>query len=270
MFGVLFGMCGMVVHGDKCGCMLGFFIVNFVFDPRLVVFDYGIYVCCVGTFDFFVTGLLLVLLGRVMCVQWFLMVLLKIYEVCVWFGWIFMIGDFEGELVRGCDLVELLVLLIGRLMQCLFVYLVIKIGGKCVYVLVWVGEVVEIFECEVEVYRFDRIVEDCFLIECLVGIYVRLLIVDFGDVYCFELWCTWIGGFDVVVVFEEWVVVFDDVFLFFFVVELVGDVVCCVLYGVVVEGAIVGIVRLRDEVGLIVLVELCEGGLMKFVVGFCG
>src|SRR3954471_9614874 len=63
------------------------------------------------------------------------------------------------------------------------------------------GEVVEVPEREVTVYRFEQLWREedraGFVIECSSGTYVRSLIADLGDAYTEELRRTRIGPFDV-------------------------------------------------------------------------
>src|ERR671928_1001970 len=63
------------------------------------------------------------------------------------------------------------------------------------------GEVVEVPERDVTVYRFEQLWRDGdragFVIECSSGTYVRSLIADLGDAYCEELRRTRVGPFDV-------------------------------------------------------------------------
>jgi tRNA pseudouridine55 synthase len=126
-------------------------------------------------------------------------------------------------------------------------------------------------EREVEVYRFERIATDRFVIECSAGTYVRSLIADLGDAYCTELRRLRIGPFDVADASEERVVALDDALAFLPAVELDGEDARRASHGVAVPGhASAPTVRLRDTDGLIALAEPREPGLLKPVVGFRG
>jgi len=82
-----------------------------------------------GTLDPFATGLLLVLVGRATRVQRYLMALPKAYEVVARLGWRSTTGDTEGEVERGRDPPEPLVLPTGRLRQRPPAYSAVKVGG---------------------------------------------------------------------------------------------------------------------------------------------
>jgi NADPH-dependent 2,4-dienoyl-CoA reductase/sulfur reductase-like enzyme len=110
-------------------------------------------------------------------------------------------------------------------------------------------------------------------VECSSGTYVRSLIADLGDAYCLELRRTGIGPFEVGDADRERMVPLDEALRFLPAVELAGDVARRASHGVAVEAgapAPVGVVRLRDDAGLIALAEPRPGGLLKPVVGFRG
>ena len=223
-----------------------------------------------GTLDPFATGLLLVLLGRATRVQRFLMALPKAYETVARLGWTSTTGDPEGEVAPGRMPDEPLALPTGVIRQRPPAYSAVKVGGKRAYALARAGETVEIPEREVEVYRFERVATDRFVIECSAGTYVRSLIADLGDAYCVELRRLRIGAFDVADASEERVMPLDDALSFLPALELAGDDARRAAHGVAVEGVAAGTVRLRDADGLIALAEPREPGIVKPVVGFRG
>jgi tRNA pseudouridine55 synthase len=222
-----------------------------------------------GTLDPFATGLLVVLLGRATRVQRFLMALPKAYEVEVRLGYTSTTGDPEGEIAPGRMPTELK-LPTGKLMQRPPAYSAVKVAGRRAYALARAGEAVELPEREVEVYRFERTGPEAFVIECSAGTYVRSLIMDFDDAYCTALRRTRIGPFDVADADDERIVGLDDALSFLPALELAGDDARRASHGVAVPGESEGIVRLRDEQGLIALAEPREPGLVKPVVGFRG
>jgi tRNA pseudouridine55 synthase len=223
-----------------------------------------------GTLDPFATGLLLVLLGRATRVQRFLMALPKTYEVVARLGWTSTTGDPEGEVAPGRTPAEPLHLPTGKLLQRPPAYSAVKVAGKRAYALARAGEVVELAEREVEVYRFERTAPEAFVIECSAGTYVRSLIAGLEDAYCTELRRTRIGEFDVADANEERIVPLDDALSFLPALELAGDEARKASHGVAVPGDAEGTVRLRDADGLIALAEPRDPGLVKPVVGFRG
>jgi tRNA pseudouridine55 synthase len=222
-----------------------------------------------GTLDPFATGLLLVLLGRATRVQRYLMGLPKTYEVEARLGFTSTTGDPEGEITPGRMPTELK-LPTGKLMQRPPAYSAVKVGGKRAYALARAGEVVELPEREVEVYRFDRTGPESFVLECSAGTYVRSLIADLDDAYCTELRRTRIGAFDVADADEQRIVGIDDALAFLPALELAGEDARKASHGVAVQGEATGTVRLHDADGLIALAEPREPGLVKPVVGFRG
>ena len=122
--------------------------------------------------------------------------------------------------------------------------------------------------------RFDPLWKDgdrvAFAIECSSGTYVRSLIMDLGDAYCLELRRTAIGSFEVADADEQRLIGLDDALSFLPVVELEGDAARKAAHGVTVPGRATGIVRLRDDEGLIALAEPRGGATLKPVVGFRG
>jgi tRNA pseudouridine55 synthase len=232
----------------------------------------GVKVGHAGTLDPFATGLLLVLVGRATRVQRFLMALPKRYETVARLGWTSTTGDPEGEIAPGRRPDEPLRLPTGVIRQVPPAYSAVKIGGRRAYALARAGEQVDVPEREVEVRRFAELWRDgdraAFEIECSSGTYVRSLIADLGDAYCLELRRTAIGPFAVADADPERVIGLDDALSFLPAVALVGDAARRARHGVAVEGHADGIVRLRDESGLIALAEPRPDGLLKPVVGF--
>jgi tRNA pseudouridine55 synthase len=226
-----------------------------------------------GTLDPFATGLLLVLVGRATRIQRFLMALPKAYETVARLGYTSTTGDPEGEIAPGRMPAELH-LPTGRLTQRPPAYSAVKIGGRRAYALARSGQAVEVPEREVEVTRFELLWRDAeragFAIECSSGTYVRSLIMDLGDAYCLELRRTRIGGFDVRDADPETIVPLDDALSFLPAVELDPEAARKAGHGVTVPGRATGIVRLRDEHGLIALAEPRGGATLKPVVGFRG
>jgi len=232
----------------------------------------GVKVGHAGTLDPFATGLLLVLVGRATRVQRFLMALPKRYEAVARLGWTSTTGDPEGEIAPGR--VPSLDLPTGTIRQRPPAYSAVKVGGQRAYAMARRGETVEIPEREVHVSRFDLLWRDGeragFAIECSSGTYVRSLIADLGDAYCLELRRTAIRPFEVDDADDERLVPLDDALCFLPAVELAGDDARRAGHGVAVNGAADGIVRLRDEAGLIALAEPRPDGTLKPVVGFRG
>jgi tRNA pseudouridine55 synthase len=225
-----------------------------------------------GTLDPFATGLLLMLVGRATRVQRFLMALPKRYEVVARLGWTSTTGDPEGEIAPGRA--PSLDLPTGTIRQRPPAYSAVKIGGQRAYAMARRGETVEVPEREVHVSRFELLWRDgeraAFEIECSSGTYVRSLIADLGDAYCLELRRTAIGPFEVAAADPERVVGLDDALAFLPAIELSGDDARRAGHGVAIEAAADGVVRLRDEAGLIALAEPRPGGMLKPVVGFRG
>jgi tRNA pseudouridine55 synthase len=241
----------------------------------------GVKVGHAGTLDPFATGLLLVLVGRATRVQRFLMALPKRYETVARLGWTSTTGDPEGEIAPGRHPAEPLRLPTGRVRQRPPAYSAVKVGGRRAYALARRGEEVDIPEREVEVSRFEELWRDgdraAFAIECSSGTYVRSLISDLGDAYCLELRRTGIGPFEVAYADPERIIGLDEALAFVPAVTLEGDAARRAAHGVAVpaegQGAAApakGVVRLRDEAGLIALAEPRPGGLLKPVVGFRG
>jgi tRNA pseudouridine55 synthase len=234
----------------------------------------GVKVGHAGTLDPFATGLLLILVGRGTRIQRFLMELPKRYETVARLGYTSTTGDTEGEVAPGRMPPDPLQLPTGRITQRPPAYSAVKIGGKRAYALARSGQDVEMPEREVEVTRFEQLWREgdraAFEIVCSSGTYVRSLIADLGDAYCVELRRTHIGGFDVADADEERLIGLDDALSFLPVVDLEGDAARQAAHGVTVAGRATGIVRLRDEHGLIALAEPRGGATLKPVVGFRG
>jgi tRNA pseudouridine55 synthase len=212
-------------------------------------------------------------LGRGTRIQRFLMELPKRYETVAQLGYTSTTGDPEGEIVAGTMPGELQ-LPTGVIRQRPPAYSAVKIGGKRAYALARAGETVEIPEREVTVTRFEQLWRDgervAFAIECSSGTYVRSLVMDLHDAYCVELRRTHIGAFDVADADEERLIGLDDALNFLPVVDIEGDAASKAAHGVAVPGHAKGIVRLRDEEGLIALAEPRGGAMLKPVVGFRG
>jgi tRNA pseudouridine55 synthase len=224
-----------------------------------------------GTLDPFATGLLLVLIGRATRVQRFLMGLPKRYETVARLGYTSTTGDPEGEIEPG-EMPGELNLPVGLITQRPPAYSAVKIGGKRAYALARAGEAVEVPERQVLVSRFECLWREeeraAFVIECSSGTYVRSLIMELRDAYCVELRRMRIGDFDVADASEERLISLDDALAFMPVVELSGELAQRASHGVAVPGTAHGVVRLRDEAGLIALAEPVSGDLLKPVVGF--
>jgi len=237
----------------------------------------GVKVGHAGTLDPFATGLLLVLVGRATRVQRFLMALPKRYFTVARLGWTSTTGDPEGDIAPGRMPEEPFRLPTGTVRQTPPAYSAVKIGGQRAYALARRGEEVNIPEREVEVERFALQWREgeraAFEIECSSGTYVRSLIMDLGDAYCLELRRTAIGRFEVGDADPERLVPLDDALDFMPAVELTGDAAKRAGHGVAIPSPpalATGIVRLRDEAGLIALAEPRPGGLLKPTVGFRG
>jgi tRNA pseudouridine55 synthase len=232
----------------------------------------GVKVGHAGTLDPFATGLLLVLVGRATRVQRFLMALPKRYRTVARLGWTSTTGDPEGSVAPGRA--PSLELPTGTVRQRPPAYSAVKVAGQRAYALARRGETVETPEREVHVSRFELVWRDgeraAFEIECSSGTYVRSLIADLGDAYCLELRRTGIGPFDVADADPERIVPLDAALAFLPAVELEGDAARRAAHGRAVDAAAEGIVRLRDEAGLIALAEPRPDGTLKPVVGFRG
>jgi tRNA pseudouridine55 synthase len=198
----------------------------------------------------------------------------KRYETVARLGWTSTTGDPEGEIVEGRMPAEPLVLPTGRIMQRPPAYSAVKVGGRRAYAMARAGEAVELAEREVHVYEFSAGARDgeraAFTIECSAGTYVRTLISELGDAYCVELRRTRIGAFDVADADPERLIGLDDALDFIPALSLTEDAARRAGHGVAVEGVAEGVVRLRDEAGLIALGEPREDGLVKPIVGFRG
>ena len=231
----------------------------------------GVRVGHAGTLDPFATGLLLVLIGRATRVQRFLMALPKRYETVARLGWTSTTGDPEGEIAPG-RVPQRLQLPTGVIRQRPPAYSAVKVGGRRAYALARAGRAVDVPEREVEVTRFECLWRDGervgLAIECSSGTYVRSLVAALGDAYCLELRRTGIGPFDVAD--AERVYGLDEALAFIPAVELSGDDARRAAHGVAVPGAADGVVRLRDEAGLIALAEPRADSTLKPVVGFRG
>jgi tRNA pseudouridine55 synthase len=234
----------------------------------------GVKVGHAGTLDPFATGLLLILVGRATRVQRFLMALRKTYVTTARFGFVSSTGDPEGEIVStGVVPTGPLELPTGIVRQRPPAYSAIKVGGRRAYALARAGEVVELPERSVEVYRFVERRHDGarreFEIECSSGTYIRSLIAALGDAYCEQLRRTRIGDFSVDDADPERVIPLDDALAFLPSVRLGSDDAERASHGVpvpAVDPAVDGTVRLVGDHGLIGLAEPREDGLLKAVV----
>lgn len=155
-----------------------------------------------GTLDPFASGLLLVLVGRATRIQRQLMELPKRYETVARLGATSTTGDPEGEVeLTGRLPPDPPSLPTGELRQRPPMHSAIKIGGERAYRRARRGEIFEMPERIVTVYRFEQLWREpqraAYLIECSAGTYVRSLIADLGDAYCLELRRTAIGPFAV-------------------------------------------------------------------------
>jgi tRNA pseudouridine55 synthase len=170
-----------------------------------------------GTLDPFATGLLLVLVGRATKSQQALMALPKRYETVARLGALSSTGDTEGEITEtGRIPPDPPPLPSGEVRQRPPMHSAVKIGGERAYRRARRGELFEMPERIVTVYRFEQLwrapaeepdpaggppvpsgVRAGFEIECGSGTYVRSLIADLGDAYCLELRRTAIGPFEV-------------------------------------------------------------------------
>jgi tRNA pseudouridine55 synthase len=152
-----------------------------------------------GTLDPFATGLLLVLVGKATCAQQFLMALPKTYRAVARLGWTSTTGDPEGELSQSGRIPDDPRIPTGDLMQRPHAYSAVKVEGKRAYDLARRGELPELAERPVTVYRAERLAHDGehaeFEIECSAGTYVRQLVAELGDAYCERLERTRIGPF---------------------------------------------------------------------------
>jgi tRNA pseudouridine55 synthase len=204
-------------------------------------------------------------------VQRFLMALPKRYETVARLGWTSTTGDPEGEVAPG-RMPEELHLPTGTVRQRPPAYSAVKIGGRRAYALARAGEAVEVPEREVLVSAFELLWREgeraAFAIECSSGTYVRSLVADLGDAYCLELRRTHIGPF--AVADAERFIGLDEALTFLPAVELAGEDARRAAHGVAVPGAAAGVVRLRDEAGLVALAEPRPDGTLKPIVGFRG
>jgi tRNA pseudouridine55 synthase len=173
-----------------------------VVDQTRRLLGRGVKVGHAGTLDPFATGLLVLLVGRATRIQRFVMALPKRYEVSALFGATSTTGDPEGEITHtGLVPDGDLQLPRGVIRQRPPAYSAVKIGGQRAYKRARAGEVFELPEREVTLFRFEETrragAQRDFVIECSSGTYVRSLIADLGDAYCTSLRRTRIGDFDV-------------------------------------------------------------------------
>jgi len=156
-----------------------------------------------GTLDPFATGLLIVLLTREATrAQARFMALPKSYRATARFGAVSSTGDPEGEIVEtGRPAPERLELPTGRIRQRPPAYSAVKVGGTRAYRRARRGEILELPEREVTIYRFEELRRDGdrveLAVECSSGTYVRSLVAALGDAYCESLRRTAIGPFRV-------------------------------------------------------------------------
>jgi tRNA pseudouridine55 synthase len=209
--------------------------------------------------------------GRATRVQRFLMALPKTYFAVARFGAISSTGDPEGEISEtGVVPVGDLSLPVGAVRQRPPAYSAVKVGGRRAYSLARAGEVVELAERSVHVYRFEerwrRGERRGFEIKCSSGTYVRSLIKELGDAYCEELRRTRIGEFDVDDADPERVIGLNEALRFLPEVRLSDEDARRASHGARVPGKASGVVRLTDERGLIALGEARAGGLQPIVV----
>lgn len=108
----------------------------------------------VGMLDFEVMGVLVVVLGEVIKIVFYIIDSLKVYMFMVWLGVVMNMDDVEGEVIVILDLCffddDIKVVFgqfVGDIMQVLFKFLVVKIDGECVYKLVCDDEDFEIVVC---------------------------------------------------------------------------------------------------------------------------
>ena len=229
-----------------------------------------------GTLDPFATGLLLVLVGRARRVQRFLMALPKVYVAVARFGAVSPTGDPEGEITETGVLPPAdLALPTGRVRQRPPIYSAVRVQGMRAYERARRGEVVDVPEREVTVYRFEQLWREDdragFLIECSSVTYVRSLIADLGDAYCEELRRTRVGPFDVADADPQRVLPLADALSFLPVVRLEGDAARRAGHGAAVEapdGPAEGEVLLVDADGPIAIAQPRDGAVLKPIVGF--
>jgi tRNA pseudouridine55 synthase len=155
-----------------------------------------------GTLDPFATGLLLVLVGRATKAQSTLMELRKRYQTEAHLGAVSSTGDTEGEITETGRLPrDPPELPTGELRQRPPLYSAVKIEGERAYRRARRGELFEMPERIVSVYRFEQLWREGdragYEIECGAGTYVRSLIADLNDAYCVQLRRTAIGPFQV-------------------------------------------------------------------------
>jgi len=162
-----------------------------------------------GTLDPFATGLLLVLVGRATKAQRALMELPKRYETIARLGAVSSTGDTEGEITQTGRLpADPPHLPTGEIRQRPPAHSAVKIKGERAYRRARRGEVFEMPERIVTVYRFEQLWREAgaepggldraaYEIECAAGTYVRSLIAGLNDAYCLALRRTAIGPFEV-------------------------------------------------------------------------
>jgi tRNA pseudouridine55 synthase len=232
-----------------------------------------------GTLDPFATGLLLVLVRRATRAQRFFMALPKRYEVVARFGAVSTTGDPEGEITEtGVVPDGPLVLPVGLVRQRPPAYSAVKVGGRRAYDLARAGELPQLAEREVQVYRFEQRWQEgdrrAFAIECSSGTYVRSLIADLGDAYCLTLRRTRIGGFDVADADPGRPVPLAAALEFLPEVRLEAETARRAAHGIPVQvpaGTVepgVSAVRLVDDAGLIALARPdADGTVLRVEVG---
>jgi tRNA pseudouridine55 synthase len=229
-----------------------------------------------GTLDPFATGLLLVLVGRARRAQRFLMALPKTYVAVARLGAVSTTGDPEGEIVHtGAIPPDPFVLPTGVVRQRPPIYSAVRVQGMKAYERARRGEIVEIPEREVTVYRFEQLWREDdragFLIECSSGTYVRSLIADLGDAYCEELRRTRVGPFDVADADPARVLPLAEALAFLPRVALDPDAARRAGHGQAVPGDAPdgsGEVLLVDADGPVAIAQPREGAVLKPIVGF--
>lgn len=174
----------------------------------------------IGSFDLLVIGVLLLCFGEVIKFFQYFFDVDKGYEMVMCMGIIIIIGDVEGELFVEWDVIvgwddfeQVLLCFCGDIEQVLLMYLVLKKDGQLLYKFVCVGEVVECEVCFVIIMCLDLFFFELFcvilVVFCSKGIYVCMLVEDFGQVlgcgvYVVVLWWIQVGLFVLVqvIIFE--------------------------------------------------------------------
>ena len=223
-----------------------------------------------GTLDPFATGLLLILVGKATRAQRFLMALPKTYRAVARLGWVSTTGDPEGELSQTGRIPDDPQIPTGDLMQRPHAYSAVKVEGRRAYEIAREGDVPELAERPVTVYRAERLSVDGehaeFEIECSAGTYVRQLVAGLGDAYCERLERSAIGPFRLADADPERLVPLSDALAFLPERPLDEDEADAITHGRRIRGPADGPMRLTAGGELVAIGRPRDGEIQPDVV----